>query len=142
MCCGTASLSATKPKRKRSRVKQLSIEFSRGYRCRDRSGERKYVIPSEAKRSRGTPWHCLAPPMTHQNYFVYMLTNADRHTVFYIGITNNLERRAGEHSLGWGSAFARKYHANKLVYFEAYADPRSAIEREKQLKTWSRAKKY
>ncbi len=47
--------------------------------------------------------------MTHQNYFVYMLTNANRHTVLYIGITNNLERRAGEHSLGWGSAFARKY---------------------------------
>ena len=79
--------------------------------------------------------------MTHQNYFVYMLTNADRHTVLYIGITNNLERRAGEHSLGRGSAFARKYHAHKLVYFEAYADPRSAIEREKQLKKWSRAKK-
>ena len=70
-----------------------------------------------------------------------MLTNADRNTVLYIGITNNLERRAGEHSLGWGSAFARKYNAHKLVYFEAYADPRSAIEREKQLKKWSRAKK-
>jgi putative endonuclease len=106
------------------------------------SSEGKYaaVIPSEAKRSRGTPWHyCSA--MTHQNYFVYMLTNADRQTVLYIGITNNLERRAGEHSLGWGSAFARKYTAHKLVYFEAYADPRSAIEREKQLKKWSRPKK-
>ncbi|MFL6521515.1 MAG: GIY-YIG nuclease family protein [Chthoniobacterales bacterium] len=79
--------------------------------------------------------------MIHQNYFVSMLTNADRNTVLYIGITNNLERRAGEHSLGWGSAFARQYNAHKLVYFEAYADPRSAIEREKQLKKWSRAKK-
>ena len=99
------------------------------------------VIPSEAQRSRGTPSHSLAHPMTHQNYFVYMLTNADRHTILYIGITNNLERRSGEHSLGWGSAFARRYNAHKLVYFEAYADPRSAIEREKQLKNWSRAKK-
>ena len=53
--------------------------------------------------------------MTHQNYFVYMLTNADRNTVLYIGITNNLERRTGEHSLGWGSAFARKYNVHKLV---------------------------
>jgi putative endonuclease len=79
--------------------------------------------------------------MQYQNYFVYMLTNADRNTVLYLGITNNLERRAGEHSLGWGSALARKYNAHKLVYFEAYADPRSAIEREKQLKKWSRAKK-
>src|ERR1700750_481979 len=79
--------------------------------------------------------------MQYQNYFVYMLTNPDRNTVLYIGITNDLERRAGEHSLGWGSAFARKYNAHKVVYFEAYADPRSAIEREKQLKKWSRAKK-
>jgi putative endonuclease len=79
--------------------------------------------------------------MTHQKNFVYMLTNADRNTVLYVGITSNLERRAGEHSLGWGSVFARKYNAHKLVYFEAYADPRSAIEREKQLKKWSRTKK-
>ena len=79
--------------------------------------------------------------MTHQNYVVYMLTNADRHTVLYLGITNELERRASEHSLGWGSAFARKHNAHKLVYFEAYPDPATAIAREKQLKNWSRAKK-
>jgi putative endonuclease len=79
--------------------------------------------------------------MRHQNYFVYILTNADRHTVPYIGITNNLERRASEHSLGWGSGFARRYNAHKLIYYEAYPDPTNAIAREKQLKRWSRAKK-
>ena len=79
--------------------------------------------------------------MRHQNYFVYILTNANRHTVLYIGVTNNLERRASELSLGLGSAFARQYNAHKLIYFEAYPDPRTAIAREKQLKCWSRAKK-
>jgi putative endonuclease len=79
--------------------------------------------------------------MRHQTYFVYMLTHADRHTVLYIGVTNSLERRTSEHSLGLGSAFARQYNAHKPVYFEAYADPTSAIAREKQLKRWSRAKK-
>ena len=79
--------------------------------------------------------------MRHQNYFVYILTNGDRHTVLYIGVTNSLERRASEHSLGFGSAFARQYNAHKLIYFEAYSDPTSAIAREKQLKRWSRAKK-
>ena len=79
--------------------------------------------------------------MRHQNYFVYVLTNADRHTVLYIGITNSLERRASEHSLGLGSAFARQYNAHKLIYFEAYPDASSAIAREKQLKRWSRVKK-
>ena len=79
--------------------------------------------------------------MTHQNYFVYMLTNPDRHTVLYIGVTNDLERRGSEHSLGQGSRFAQQYNAHKLIYFEAYADPRSAIAREKQVKGWSRRKK-
>src|ERR1700747_3226399 len=79
--------------------------------------------------------------MRHQNYFVYILTNADRHTVLYIGVTNDLERRASDHSLGRGSAFVKQYNANGLVYFEAFPDPRSAIAREKQLKNWSRAKK-
>ena len=79
--------------------------------------------------------------MKHQNYFVYVLTNADRHTVLYVGVTNDLERRGSEHSLGFGSAFARRYNAHKLIYFEAYPDPESAIAREKQLKAWSRAKK-
>jgi putative endonuclease len=79
--------------------------------------------------------------MRHQNYFVYILTNANRHTVLYIGVTNSLERGASEHSLGLGSAFAGQYNAHKLIYFEAYPDPRTAIAREKQLKRWSRAKK-
>jgi putative endonuclease len=79
--------------------------------------------------------------MHHQNYFVYMLTNDDRHTVLYIGVTNDLERRTNEHSLGRGSAFAKQYNAEKLVYFEAFPDPESAIAREKQLKNWNRAKK-
>src|SRR5438046_10733994 len=79
--------------------------------------------------------------MRHQNYFVYILTNGDRHTVLYIGVTNSLERRASEHSLGFGSAFARQYNAHKLIYFEAYSDPRTAIARKKKLKRWSRAKK-
>ena len=79
--------------------------------------------------------------MKSQNYFVYILTNADRHTVLYVGVTNDLERRASDHSLGRGSAFAKQYNANKLVYFEAFPDPQNAIAREEQLKNWSRAKK-
>jgi putative endonuclease len=79
--------------------------------------------------------------MSHQNYFVDILTNADRHTVLYIGVTNDLERRALEDSLGSGGAFARQYNAHKLIYSEAHPNPESAIAREKQLKRWSRAKK-
>ncbi|MEY2479231.1 MAG: putative endonuclease [Verrucomicrobiota bacterium] len=79
--------------------------------------------------------------MKPQNYFVYIATNSDRHTVLYIGITNDLERRLNEHSLSRGSRFADRYNATKLIYFEAFSDPESAIAREKQLKDWSRKKK-
>ena len=79
--------------------------------------------------------------MQPKNYFVYILTNRDRHTVLYVGVTNSLERRASEHSLGFGSSFARQYGAHKLIYFEAYPDPINAIARGEQLKRWSRAKK-
>ncbi len=79
--------------------------------------------------------------MSRQNYFVYILTNPDRHNVLYIGVTNDIERRGNEHSLGRGSHFARQYTAQKLIYFEVFPDPESAIAREKQLKNWSRGKK-
>ena len=79
--------------------------------------------------------------MQQQNYFVYILTNKDRHTVLYIGVTNSLERRGSENSPGFGSSFARQYGAHKLIYFEAYTDPINAIARGEQLKRWSRAKK-
>jgi putative endonuclease len=76
----------------------------------------------------------------HQNYFVYILTN-QRHTVLYIGITNDLERRLFEHGASGRIHFARQYNTDKLIYFEAYPDPVSAIPREKQLKRWRRSKK-
>jgi putative endonuclease len=79
--------------------------------------------------------------MKAENYFVYILTNGDRHTVLYIRVTNDLERRGSEHSLGRGSGFVKQYNVRKLIYFEAFPDPESAIAREKQLKRWSRAKK-
>ena len=78
--------------------------------------------------------------MRHQNYFVYILTN-QRHTVLYIGITNDLGRRLWEHGVSRRSHFARQYNTNKLIHFEAFSDPRSAIAREKQLKRWRRSKK-
>jgi putative endonuclease len=64
--------------------------------------------------------------MRHQNYFVYILTN-HRHTVLYIGVTNDLGRRLWEHGVSCRSHFARQYNADKLIHFEAFPDPGSAI---------------
>lgn len=74
------------------------------------------------------------------NYYVYVLTNKSNR-VMYIGVTNNLVRRLYEHKQELIEGFTKRYHVHKLVYFETTTDVRSAIEREKQLKGWRRARK-
>ena len=75
------------------------------------------------------------------NYYVYVLTNPS-YTVLYIGVTNDLIRRVYEHKHHIDpNSFSAKYNTTKLVYYEYTSDVRAAIEREKQLKSWSRKKK-
>ena len=74
-------------------------------------------------------------------YYVYMLTNK-HHTVLYTGVTNNLIRRVYEHKNHLDkNSFTAKYKVTKLVYFEETSDVRAALEREKQIKSWSRDRK-
>lgn len=76
------------------------------------------------------------------NYFVYIVTNPSRE-VLYIGMTNDLNRRLMEHFENRGNAktFAGRYFCYKLVYFERHHSALAAIEREKEIKKWSRRKK-
>ena len=64
---------------------------------------------------------------------VYIVANR-RRTVYYIGVTANLQRRSYEHKYGDGSAFTKKYHCTDLIYYEAFPLIVEAIAREKQLK--------
>ena len=73
-------------------------------------------------------------------YYVYILTNWNN-SVLYVGVTNNIVRRINEHINGDKYSFATKYKTFKLVYNEEYNNPQDAINREKQLKRWSRSKK-
>ena len=75
-----------------------------------------------------------------KSYCVYILSNKSN-TVLYTGITNNLKRRVFEHKQKIVEGFTKKYNVDKLVYFEVYNDPQSAIEREKQIKNLLRKKK-
>jgi putative endonuclease len=74
-----------------------------------------------------------------KTYFVYIMSN--RSKTLYTGVTNSLIRRVHEHKMGTGSGFAAKYKLDRLVYFERFEDIRNAIEREKEIKGWLRAKK-
>jgi putative endonuclease len=76
---------------------------------------------------------------TPRQYFVYIMSSQTR--VLYIGMTNDLERRVAEHKAGATRGFASRYRTRNLVYYEDMDDVWDAIEREKQLKGWTRAKK-
>ena len=78
--------------------------------------------------------------MSYRTYFVYVMAH-QTNSVLYIGVTNDLERRIWEHRQKLSFGFAEKYNITKLVYFEETNSIVTAIEREKQLKNWSRKKK-
>ena len=55
--------------------------------------------------------------MKPYTYYVYIVTNFNN-TTFYIGVTNDLERRIFEHKEELKESFTKLYHLGKLVYFE------------------------
>lgn len=71
---------------------------------------------------------------------MYMLTN---HTnkVLYVGVTTKPIKRTWQHKTKQADGFSKKYKLYKLVYYELYDDIESALNREKQIKRWSRKKK-
>ena len=75
-----------------------------------------------------------------KSYYIYILTNKNN-TVLYVGVTNDIVRRIWEHKSKLIEGFTKKYNIDKLVYYEKFDDPNSAIAREKQLKAGSRKKK-
>ena len=72
-----------------------------------------------------------------EQFYIYILTNKIN-SVFYIGVTNDLQRRVYEHKNKLVAGFTEKYNVNKLVYYEISDSIESAILREKQLKRWHR----
>jgi len=76
--------------------------------------------------------------MGARSFYVYILASHIGGTL-YIGVTNDLIRRVGEHKLKLVEGFTEKYDVVKLVYFEQFDDPENAIRREKRLKKWNRA---
>jgi putative endonuclease len=56
-------------------------------------------------------------------------------------MTNDLRRRVWEHKNDLVDGFSKQYKRHRLVYYESFDDVNKAIDREKQLKRWSRTKK-
>ena len=70
-------------------------------------------------------------------YYVYLLASG-RHGTLYLGVTNNLIRRVYQHKHKLLGGFSARYGVDRLVWFECYDDPVSAITREKEIKKWRR----
>ena len=73
-------------------------------------------------------------------YFVYIMASGKNGTL-YIGVTNDLEKRAYEHKQHMVKGFTNQYNITNLVYYEQTDDIWSALEREKKLKNRHRAYK-
>ena len=79
------------------------------------------------------------PPPIDGNAFVYILACAD--AALYIGSTGDLRGRLGQHGGSKGAKFTRAHAGGRLVYYEGPFEFAVALQRERQLKRWTRAKK-
>ena len=74
-----------------------------------------------------------------KEYYVYIMTNHSR--TLYTGVTNDIARRVYEHRQKLILGFTTKYNISRLVYYAETSDVRAAIERERQIKGWTRERK-
>jgi putative endonuclease len=70
-------------------------------------------------------------------YYVHLMASR-KHRMLYLGVTNNLVRHIHEHKSKAVSGITSKYDVLRLVWFECYDDPATAIAREKEIKKWLR----
>jgi putative endonuclease len=71
--------------------------------------------------------------------WVYIVTNR-RNGTLYVGVTDDLARRAWGHRAGLVAGLTKKYGLTRLVFAEYYDDMRSARQRERNMKHWRRAR--
>lgn len=79
--------------------------------------------------------------MNKKMYYTYIVTNKKR-GIPYTGMTNNLITRVHQHKHKLVKGFTSRYNLDKLVWFEVFDYVNDAIAREKEIKGWSRMKKF
>jgi putative endonuclease len=75
---------------------------------------------------------------TIMSYYVYIIASR-KDGAIYVGVTNDIVRRIYEHRIKAVPGFTSRFNITRLVWFEIYDDPISAISREKELKKWKRS---
>jgi putative endonuclease len=72
-----------------------------------------------------------------KSYWVYILASRPRGTL-YVGMTSDLIKRIYQHREGLADGFTKEHRVKMLAYFEQHATAVAAIQREKNIKHWSR----
>ncbi len=70
--------------------------------------------------------------------WVYIMTDKPNGTL-YVGMTASIVHRAYQHREGLVDGFTKRYGLKRLVFAEPHESIVSAIQREKNIKHWSRA---
>jgi len=72
-------------------------------------------------------------------FWVYLLRCAD--DSYYVGHTEDLEKRLGEHQLGAGAGYTATRLPVQLLHAQSFESREEALSAEQRLKGWSRKKK-
>jgi putative endonuclease len=74
-----------------------------------------------------------------KSYYVYILKCNDGK--YYTGVTSNIDKRYAQHqSSFYKDSYTSKRLPVELVFYAEFSIPGIAIEKEKQIKKWSKAK--
>jgi putative endonuclease len=76
-----------------------------------------------------------------ERFYVYLLASGPCGWL-YVGMTNDLIRRVGEHKSGLIPGYTCERQIDRLVWYESHQYVDQAIRREKRIKRWLREWKF
>ena len=109
------------------RVEWCPEKASRGSAPKDRVSAFQLAHGRPADETIRMPW------------FVYILRCSD--LSYYVGHTENPQQRVITHNAGRGPVHTSRRLPVELVYYEEMCSKAAAVQRERQIKKWSRSKK-
>jgi putative endonuclease len=72
-------------------------------------------------------------------WYLYILSCRDKS--FYTGISKDVARRLSQHNSGQGAKYTRSRRPCRVVYVEPHDNESGVRRRERELKSWDRARK-
>ena len=70
-------------------------------------------------------------------FYTYIVAS-QRNGTIYVGSTDSIVKRTGEHREGLRAGFTRKHGVHILVWYEVHETRQAAFRRERQIKEWKR----